>query len=588
MVVDIETYDPNLMSDGPGVYRKDGYILGVAIWQKGVIKEYVRTDKEFKDSGRERLKDILSSSVTKVTANGIYDLDWLQNWLGVRTNGRIEDVQVRECLLDAYAMSYSLDTLSKKYGSEGKHDEEIIEFCRKRGLKGAPQQYLYMMPPEMVERYALGDVEETGLVFEAQQPLLEMEGLIDVLNLECGLIPLLVDMKGTGIRVDEKKRAAVSDQLVSEYKEKLAIYKQKYGFDEINGNLALQKFFNANNIPIVKTAKGNPSFKSEVMNTLAHPIGKETVELRSYKTVVNNFVDGSLVDYQINGRIHANFYPMKKDDGGTVTGRFACLNPNLQQIPAKKEKHGDLIRDIFIPEEDCLYGAPDYSQIEYRLLVHFATGAGSDRIRKQFNDNPSTDYHQYVMDMTRLDRKHAKNFNFGTVYCMGKKTMSEKFGFTPIQCDQLTDQYYSAMPFIKPTRNAIINTAKARGYVRTILGRKARVSDEIRAMKKEYKLVNYLIQGSAADVMKLGMLRCYQAGIFNEITPHITVHDEMGESVPKTKIGIEAYRESVRIMQECVRLSVPLKVDDDIGTSWGSLIEKPDWDEVIKYNNIKM
>jgi DNA polymerase-1 len=181
------------------------------------------------------------------------------------------------------------------------------------------------------------------------------------------------------------------------------------------------------------------------------------------------------------------------------------------------------------------------------------------------------------MDMTGLDRKHAKNFNFGTVYCMGKATMQAKFGFTAAQCDSLTTQYYDAMPFIKPTRNAIIATAKKRGYLKTILGRRARVSEDIRQSGKEYKLVNYLIQGSAADIMKLGMLRAYRAGVFDILTPHITVHDEMGLSIPKTKIGLEAYHECVDIMQNCVQLSVPLRVDDDFGSSWGDLIEAPDW-----------
>ena len=577
MVVDLETFDPNLTQMGSGVYRRDGYILGAAVYQKDVIKKYIPLVGEHKATGTAELRELLSTSVTKVGANFIYDVDWIQNWLGVKVNGRLEDVQSRECLLNAYARTYSLDSIAKGYGLEGKKDQEIIEYCRAHGWLGIPQTHLYKMPIDIVARYALGDVEITAEVFERQQALLEAQGLITVLDLETGIMPLLVDMKGNGIRVDEQKRQAVSDQLISEYNTSKRVFEQKYGVCNENSGSDLKKIFLKEGILLSTTEKGNPSFKSEVLNALVHPIGKEIIDLRTLRILVNNFVEGSLVEHQINGRIHATFYPMKQDEGGTVTGRFACADPNLQQIPAKKEKRGDLIRDIFIPEENCLYGAPDYSQIEYRLLVHFATGIGADEVRRRFNDDPETDYHQYVMDMTGLDRKHAKNFNFGTVYCMGKKTMQHKFGFTPEQCDALTKQYYDAMPFIKPTRNLIINTAKKRSYVKTILGRRARVSDEIRQYDAYYKLVNYLIQGSAADIMKLGMLRAYQAGVFDVLVPHITVHDELGLSIPKTKMGFEAYHECTRLMRECVQLDVPLKVDDDIGVSWGNMLEKPDW-----------
>lgn len=577
MVVDIETYDPGLQEHGSGVYRKDGYIIGIAIYQPGAMKEYFHLLGEKKASNTEKLKEILSTPITKVGANFIYDVDWIQNWLGLRVNGRLEDVQSRECLIDAYSYSYSLDNIAKKYGLPGKEDAEIKAYCASRGWTGAPQTHLYRMPEDVVARYALGDVQVTGDIFERQQAILDREELNTVNDLECGLVPLLVDMRRNGIRVNEQKRQQVSDKLITEYKIEQAAFDKKYGPANVNSPSDLTSIFKAEGIPIATTDKGNASFKSEILNGLDHPIGREIVKLRTYKTIVNNFVEGSLVEYQINGRIHATFYPLRKDEGGTVTGRFACQDPNLQQIPAKKEKHGSLIRDIFEPEEDCFYGAPDYSQIEYRLLVHFATGPGSEEVRKKFNDNPRTDYHQYVMDMTGLDRKHAKNFNFGTVYCMGKATMQAKFGFTAAQCDTLTTQYYDAMPFIKPTRNAIIATAKKRGYLKTILGRRARVSEDIRRSGKEYKLVNYLIQGSAADIMKLGMLRVYRAGVFDILTPHITVHDEMGLSIPKTKISLEAYHECVDIMQNCVQLSVPLRVDDDFGSSWGNLIEAPDW-----------
>lgn len=586
LIVDIETYDPELSEMGAGVYRKDGYVLGVALYDPQTRKkEYVNLrhkgiTEEQRNKNMGYLRDILGSDYTKVGANFLYDLDWLQNGedTGFKVNGKYQDVQSRECLLDAYARSYSLDTLSLKYGHGGKHDQEIIDWCKAKGLKGAPQKHLYLMPFDMVERYALGDVEETDNVFLAQEPELEAQGLNQILNIEMGLLPLLLQMRKQGIRVNETRRREVSQELTQGYYKTLRDFEKKYNCPGVNINSGadLLTIFNQNGIPVIYTAKNNPSFSKESLSLVDHEISREIDEIRGYKTVINNFVNGSMVDYQVDGRIHANFQPMRSDDHGTVTGRFACLDPNLQQIPAKKEKHGDLIRDILIPEDDCWYGAPDYSQIEYRILMHFASGPGAEEVRQLFIKNPATDYHKVVVDMTDLDRKHAKNFNFGSIYCMGKDTMRKKFGFSVEQCEELTERYYSMMPFIKPTRNLIINTAKKRGFLRTVLGRRARVSTDIRNQGGEYKLVNYLIQGSAADVMKKGMYDAYNAGVFDVLKPHITVHDELGVSVPKTVEGIEAYKELVHLMETCVTLDVPLRVDCDLGTSFGSLTEDVD------------
>lgn len=583
LVVDIETYDPELTEMGAGVYRDDGYVLGVALFDPQTKeKRYVNLkhkgiSESEKATNLRYLEQILGTTSTKVGANFLYDLDWLQNGQGMnlKVNGQYQDIQSRECLLDAYARSYSLDTLSQKYGFTGKHDQEIIDWCKARGLKGAPQKYLYMMPFDVAERYALGDVEETDNVYLAQESEIINQGLDQILNIEMGLLPLLLQMRKQGIRVNESRRQEVSEELTQGYYESLHAFEKKYNCPGVNINSGsdLLTIFNNNGVPVIYTEKGNPSFSKESLSLVDHPITKEIEEIRGYKTVINNFVNGSLVDYQVNGRIHANFQPMRSDDHGTVTGRFACLDPNLQQIPAKKEKHGDLIRDILIPEDDCWYGAPDYSQIEYRILMHFASGPGSEEVRQKFINDPRTDYHQIVVDMTGLDRKHAKNFNFGSIYCMGKDTMRKKFGFSVEQCETLTEQYYGMMPFIKPTRNAIINTAKKRGYLRTVLGRRARVSQDIKNSGGEYKLVNYLIQGSAADVMKKGMYDAYNAGVFNVLMPHITVHDELGVSVPKTVEGLEAYQELVHLMETCIKIDVPLHVDCDLGSSFGNLTE---------------
>ena len=592
MIVDIETFDPLLTSKGPGVYRKDGFILGVGILcpemniRKYFPLKHTDTTRAEAMKNGEIIYDLLASDITKVTANGIYDFDWLINGYGFEVNGVWEDVIAREALLYPYHRSYALDNLSKMYGSVGKKEggaEQVAEAMGFVCTKTKPvQTYFRHFTTAQIEEYALADLDETLFVYEKQQPLLKERGLLAINDMENNLTPLLIKMKKTGVRIDENRRQEAMNKILTDYNQGMRDFEKQYGVHDINFGSAknMQFLFDKNHIEYGYTAKGNPCFDANMLGALKHPIGKEILRLKSLKTVLNNFVDGSLKEFQINGRIHPCHHATKKDDGGTVTGRFTCSHPNTQQIPSKEEKQGDLIRSCFIPEEGCWWGAPDFSQIEYRVLAHFATGPKSESLREEFRRNPKTDYHQLVMDLTGLSRKYAKNFNFGSIYFMGKKTMSEKFGFSMEECEKLTKQYYGAMPFIAPTRDAMMETARRRGYLKTVLGRQVLLSDDIRANRQEYKLVNYLIQGSAADIMKKGMVEAYNQGLFDVLTPHLTVHDELGVSVPKTREGLEAYKELIYTMEHAVTLDIPIMVDNDIGANWGSL-EAVDLDEMI-------
>ena len=184
-------------------------------------------------------------------------------------------------------------------------------------------------------------------------------------------------MKNLGVRLDRQKREQVSAILRKEYNQKMKEFSERYGKININSTADLTRVFKMENIPVVLTDKNNPSFAHDVLIGIDHPVASEILEIRGIKTVLNSYVDGSFVDFDVGGRIHATFYPVVRDDGGTVTGRFSCKNPNLQQIPSKDEKHGPLIREIIIPEVDCDYLKIDYSQIEYRILAHYASGPGA-------------------------------------------------------------------------------------------------------------------------------------------------------------------------------------------------------------------
>lgn len=581
IAIDLETYDPELTDYGSGVYRKDGYILGFSYMRDTGEKGYLNLGhKGITESERkinlDMIRRIVSTEEEKVGANILYDIDWLQNWAGIKVGGKWHDVQIAEPLLDEYKFSYALEVLGQEYLKEGKVTSKVENYCKSQGWTGDFRQHLWKCTYEMVKDYALGDVDLPLRILPLQLELLDQQDLLRVYDLEISLLPLLLQMRKSGARISENNKNLSLKQLNIE---EAALEKKlfdEFGYFNINSSAQIGVLFDRWGIPYPRTAKTNAaSITKDYLEGIAdaYPVATDLVRLRGVHKVKKDFILGTFSQHVVEGRVHSNFLSMKRDEGGTVTGRFSCQNPNLQQIPARDEEFALLCRRCVVGEEGQWYGKIDYSQIEYRIIVNYAIGPKSDFIRRQFNQNPKTDYHKLVMEWTGLDRKPAKNLNFGIAYCMGIKRMAAKYHWNLEYCEGLYEIYYAAMPFIKPTRNYVINTAKAKGFIRTVLGRRARVSDFIRQEKKEYVMFNRLIQGSAADVMKKGMSDAYKVGIFEVLTPHITVHDEMGVSIPKTKIGIEAYSELKRTMENCVKLNIPILAEAEYGPSWGETEE---------------
>lgn len=581
--VDIETYDPELLKKGPGVYRKDGNILGVSIATPEGFSEYYDighkgVDDKVASKNIVYLREVLSLDCPKLGANIMYDLDWIENWLGIKVNGDFHDVQFAEPLLDEYAFSYSLDNLAKKYLRKGKFKSEIQQFCDDKGLKGDPRQHLYMMPYELVRNYALVDAQEPLEIFKLQHEALKKDGLLDIYHMEVNLIPLLLQMRKVGVRVDYEKTIKTRHFLKQEFNKKEKEFDYKYDGANYNSTKQLAPIFDELGIVYPRTDKGNPSITQNFMKSImeANTICKDIVGIKKLSRVISAVFDNVLIDGTVNNRIHTSFAPLKTDSKGTVSGRFSSFNPNLQQIPSKEENYVRECRSVFIPEENCDWVKLDYSQVEYRILAHFAQGERADELRERYNVDPTADYHQLVMDRTGFDRKIAKSLNFGIMYCMGVKTCSETFGWSMDDARAMINKYHNEAPYVKFTVNNVINAAKGRGYIKTILGRKARVSEDMKKHGKEYIMFNRLIQGSAADVMKKGMVDAYNKGIFNTITPHLFVHDELDGSAPRTKEGKEAIKELKHTMENCVKLRVPLRVDCESGSSWGELEEYKD------------
>jgi DNA polymerase I-like protein with 3'-5' exonuclease and polymerase domains len=571
--VDIETHDPHLREKGNGVYRRDGKILGVSLANDRGDYEYynighVDCTPAERETNIKYLRDVLSNPVPKLGANLLYDLDWLENFEGLKVNGTLHDVQVAEPLIDEYAKSYSLDNLGKKYLQHGKTKNTIDNWCMENGFTGDARIHLHRMPSWIVREYAEDDAKMPIEIFKRQYKVMESEGLLDVYNMEMSLYPMLLQMRKQGVRIDtlgvENAKKMLKDAVNTAQNNII----EKVGIlPNLNSSPQLAELFDRLGISYPRTEKGAPSIRAEYMQTLDHPVIADILLVRKYQKADSTFFENSFTGHAVNGRIHCAFNPLRSDEYGTVSGRFSSSNPNLQQIPSRDKIIGPLCRSVFIPEEGHLWGKIDWSQIEYRLIAHYAQGNGADNIRKRYNDNPKTDYHQEIMDLTGLERKLAKNLNFGLGYGMGPDKASAFFGWGLDYAREIFATYHEKVPFVKHTLNLVGDTAKKRGYVKTLLGRRARLQDK----NFSYKMFNRLVQGSAADLMKKAMVDAYQAGIFNILKPHLTVHDELDFSIPQTKEGTDATNELKHIMETCVPLSVPILAELEIGTNWATV-----------------
>ena len=335
----------------------------------------------------------------------------------------------------------------------------------------------------------------------------------------------------------------------------------------------------------------NPSVNAKFRAAIAedYPVAGEINNIKKVQDTLSRFLGENFDEFITKeGRVHGTFNIAKADDKGTISGRLSGSNPNLQQIQSKGElelegyteklKLAARVRPMFIPDEGCDLGKIDYAQIEYRLLVHYAVGPGANHARDTFLKNKRTDYHQFVIDLTGLDRKPAKNCNFGIMYGMSPRGMQKAFNWKEEFVAHVLDEYHAALPYVTPTMDLVKETAKERGYILTIGGRRAR----LRGKEYAYTMLNRLNQGGSADIMKKAMVQAEDEGVWDVLEPHLTVHDELVFSIPRTKEGIYETNHLSFIMEHCTPLKIPLLAEPEIGPNWYDVIEVAPVGTVLK------
>ena len=594
IAIDLETRDENMKTLGTGWARRDGEIVGIAV-AAGSFKGYYPVNHQGggnlpRSKVFKWIQEVLKTDAAKIMHNAQYDLGWIRS-MGWEVKGPIIDTMVTAALVDENRRSYSLNNLSIEMLGEMKSETELKEEAAQRGLDAKAE--LWKMPAMAVGFYAEQDAVLTLKLWHHLKTFVKKEQLQTIWNTEMELLPILIKMREVGIRIDLDKAEILKKQFKTLESSLITEIKKLSGIAvDIWAARSVAKAFDAVGIKYDLTEKSKaPSFTTNWLTNNEHPLAKLIREAREVNKLHSTFID-SFLRFSHKGRIHAEINQLRSDTGGTVSGRLSYSNPNLQQIPARNKEYGKLIRGLFLPEEGCKWGSFDYSQQEPRLVVHYAATtdkklgglAGADVLIKAYREDDA-DFHQVVADMANIPRTQAKTINLGIFYGMGQAKLAKQLGITVEEAKAILAEYNSKVPFVKQLANRVQKQASETGAVKTIGGRKCRfnlyepksyglflaltekeyimehgsLSSARRAMT--YKALNRLIQGSAADQVKIAMVNCYKAGHI----PMLQIHDELCFNIESENDE----KNIINVMENSVELEVPNKVDVSIGDNWG-------------------
>tara|TARA_R100000664_G_scaffold7776_6_gene13048 strand:- start:177 stop:2045 length:1869 start_codon:yes stop_codon:yes gene_type:complete len=594
IAIDIETKDTNLKTKGSGWATFDGHIVGFAVAALGQ-QWYFPIHHDAGGNMDEGvtcawMQHILRLPATKIFHNASYDVGWLLV-NGFEIRGKIVDTMIAAAIINENRYSFSLNACAKDYLGEIKNETFLLEKAKEWGID--PKADLWKLPAGYVGFYAEQDAGLTLRLWERFKSEISKQSLNDVWDLEMDLLPILIDTRMKGIRVDEDKAVKLKKEFKQKEYEVLKKIKSETTIKpDIWAARSVAQVFDRIGVEYPRTPKtGEPSFTQNWLVNCNNPIAQLIRQAREINKFHSTFID-SIQRFVHKGRIHSEINQLRSDQGGTVSGRLSYSNPNLQQIPARNKEYGDKIRSLFLPEEGRQWGSFDYSQQEPRLVAHYAASVnnnfdGAAEFIEAYK-NESADFHQIVADMASITRNQAKTINLGLFYGMGKAKLGKELGISKDAAENLLRKYGERVPFVKKLATDVSSSASKYGFIRTIKGRKCRFDmwepnsfgmnkvmnyEEAKAHYGNnirraftYKALNRLIQGSAADQTKQAMIDCYKAGYM----PLLQIHDELCFSVDNEK-SINKIKE---IMENAVdTLKVPSKVDIALGRSWGEAKE---------------
>ena len=638
VAIDLETYDPNLKTKGLGAVRKDGFVTGIAIaTSKQTLYfpiAHAMTDNLDPAETWDYLNKKLfqNKNIRKVFHNAMYDVCWIRSSTGDMPKGELLDTMIAASVIDETRMRYSLDSISKDYLNETKYKYDLADqvLAWSNGTIKDPMSNMHKLPYSLVKGYAEQDVNLTlklWNLFEIkldeilyvkinEKGIKEPKTCRKIFELETKLFPCLVDMKFKGVKIDVEKAKAFGQRLEKTKNNIIDYIARRTNVRvEMWAASSIKALLDHQNIDDYKVTKaGLPQLPKDYLSTHKNKYLRLIAKARNFDKTKNTFIEG-LLGFVHEGRIHADINQIRSDDGGTVTGRFSMSNPNLQQIPSRGFI-GKKMRELFLPEDDCVWGSFDYSQQEPRIVVHYALKLGlpgTGELKKEF-DKEGADFHQIVADMAQISRTMAKTINLGLFYGMGKIKLASELNLTRQKANALFAAYHAKVPFVRQLSQDLIEFAEEHKLLFTLEDRFCRFNkwetrnrewnnsinryepvpiltrkDAETAFKAEllekfkdhvadnymkdfdnyykpaftYKALNRLIQGSAADMTKKAMVDLYEQGIL----PQIQIHDELCLSI-KNDSDAEIVKKT---MENSIILEVKNKVNYKKGASWGEI-----------------
>ena len=519
-------------------------------------------------------KEVLEDERTlKIGQNIKYDILTLSNY-GVNVQGPMFDTMIAHYVLQP-ELRHNMDYLAEIYLHYRTIPiEDLI------GPRGKNQKNMRDLSPEAVYKYACEDADITLKLHHVLKKELDVSGVANLFyEIEMPLVPVLAYMERNGVRVDTEALKETSQHFTQRMNQ---IEQEIYQLTGMQFNISSPKQVGEilfDRLKIVEKAKktktGQYVTSEEVLEGLRnrHEVVGKILDYRGLKKLLSTYIDAlPLLINPKTQKIHTSF-----NQTVTATGRLSSSNPNLQNIPIRNED-GKEIRKAFIPEEGCEFFSADYSQIELRIMAHLSGDKNMIEAFQEGNDihaaTASKVFKIALEEVTREQRSKAKTANFGIIYGISVFGLAERMNVPRSEAKELIDGYFQTYPQIKEYMDHSVEKARINGYIETVFGRKRYLPDinSHNAVVRGYaerNAINAPIQGSAADIIKVAMVKIYQRFQKENIRSKmiLQVHDELNFSVhPEEKEKVQQI--VIEEMEKAYAMQVPLQADCGWGKNW--------------------
>ena len=525
------------------------------------------------DPSMEPLRALLEDpTVPKVAQNAKYDLLVLRR-AGVTLSGLVSDTMLASYVLDPGRRSHELDLLALEF-----LDHTVTNYDDLCG-KGKQELPYDVVPITCARDYSCEDADVTWQLEQRFRPQLEAQQIYELYrDVEVPLVGVLADLEWTGVEIDIPWFASLKERFARERQRvEQEIYRSADGEFNINSNPQLREvLFDRLKLPILKKTATGPSTDATVLQELAeagHELPVLLMEYRELAKLESTYIDA--LPQAVNphtGRVHTSF-----NQTVAATGRLSSTEPNLQNIPIRRQLGRD-IRRGFIPRKGWLFLAADYSQIELRLLAHLSNDPAFVQAFKSGGDihrqTAALIFDVPVESVTPEMRGRAKTINFATIYGQGPHALSRQLKISHAEAKEFIERYFERFQRVRAYLDSMVEFARQHGYVETIFKRRRYVPElrdrnfNIRAFG-ERTAANSPIQGSAADLIKIAMIRIHERLLAERLNARmlLQVHDELVFEVPGPEMDVVTALVRTE-MEGAATLSVPLVVDVGAGKNW--------------------